>query len=405
MRPTSGGGWEARERYLSTGHIAADLLRTPIFRAWERSHLLGVDARVVRLEALGPADTERLLDRRRAFAAAARPYMDAIAQAAGPERFTTVLADADAILLDAAVDARSAREPGGTAVPGSLLSEASIGANGVGSPLAEGGYLEIAGSEHFVQGFESFTCQGLPVRGADRRIAGVLTVATRFPAAARRLREILVCAAHGIEAELSRRRLEEDVRRLADHGDADAALVERLRQDIVQSQAAARIRVEAAAISLARSRAERAAEMIRLAEASIDGFRRQTDLWHCLAAADEGAPGPVALDRLVNDLLLLLHTEAAVSGIAVEPAAIEPVIVRADARRLARHLFRVLLRAFDAARGGGAVRVEVQRRGGAEIVITSIPPVGLSRAPGDAHLILLPLSDAEPLDPGLEDVS
>jgi transcriptional regulator of acetoin/glycerol metabolism len=391
-------GREAHTRYLSTGRISADLLRAPILRAWERCHDRGADPRMMRAEVLGPLQAARLFEERRALIAAARPYMTALSQAAGQERHAAMLGDADALVLDVLGDEASVHGPESVPEPGALLSEATAGANGIGSPLAEDGYIEIVGPEHFIGGFHPFSCQGVPLRDASHRVAGVLSVSVRRPEAGERLREILVCAAHGIEAELARERLEEDVRRLVASAEMDAAFIERLRQDIVQSQTATRIKVEAAAISLAKSRIERAAQMIRLAEASIDGFRRQTDLWHSLAAADTGAPGAVALDQMVADLLLLLQTEASIARIAIDAPLREPVLVRADPRRLARVLFRAILRAFDAARDGGSVRVEVRRRNGGEVTVVPTPPAGSARPPAEPARVLLPLANEAPRD-------
>lgn len=393
MGPTNAKGREAHERYASTGRIDGDLLRAPILHAWERSHELGADARMIRAEVLGPLDMARLLDRKRPLADAARPYLQALSRAAGRERHAAMLGDPEGVVLDVLGDEASLHGPERVPEPGALLSESTAGANGIGTPLVEGGYVEIVGPEHFIGGFHPFACQGVPVHDVGGGIAAVLSVSVRRPEAAERLREILVCAAHGIEAELGRARLDEDVRRLSASPDIDAWLVERLRQDIVQSQTAARIKVEAAAISLATSLVEQAARMIQLAERSIDGFRRQSGIWHGLAGSETGAPTAVPLDVMVRDLLLLLRTEASIERVSVEVTVIEAVVVRDDPRRLARVLFRAFLRAFAAARGGGAVRIEVLRRDGAEVVLEPIPAVGLGAGPADVIRLAFPRGD------------
>ncbi len=369
----------AHRRYLSTGALRPELLREPVFRAWERCHAQGASARQARAEHLADAEIERLLTQQRGFMVAARPYLQALAQAAAAERHAAMLSDSRGVVLDVVGDPPSVSGPERVPGPGSLLSEAVSGANGIGTPLAEGGYVELVGAEHFIEGFHLFTCQGVPIRTPDGAIAGVISVSMRRTEAARRLHELLVCAAHGIEAELIRERLDEDVRRLICAGGRDdEALLENLRQDLVQAQATARLEVALAARDLARDRLVYAARLLALAQRSIAVFARQSALWRDLAATDPGPLRVVDLAGLLSDLVALLRTEAATSGVTVEIVEDAPLQVVADPLRLSRALLRAFLCAFQAGGGGGTARASTQRRAdghAAVLVHASAPPL------------------------------
>lgn len=384
---------EAHRQYLSRGRLPAGLLRERTRRAWERSHLLGANARKPKAEHLGAGDTERLLQRESWLIEAARPYLRLLSRAAGADRHAAMLGDADSVVLDTLGDEHTIHGPEPYPAAGALLDESAAGSNGIGTPLAEGAYAELVGPEHFIEGFHLFICQGVPVRDAAGRPVGVVGISVRRPEAAVRLRALLVCAANGVEAELVRRRLEEDVRRVVQSGALDEPLVEKLRQDIVQSQAAARLRAEAAARGIARNQIEEGMRLLDIAERSIASFRRQAALWRELSASGAGPEADVALHHLTVATTELMRTEAATRNIDLSIEAPEPSFVRADTRAVARALFRVLLHAFDLAGGGGAVRVRSLRAapGVAQICVHATPP------PGEGAQVIAPLQIALPL--------
>lgn len=196
--------WRA---FVATGQIPRGELREHIDRAWRRAHAAGCRPDMPRAERLDPLETAQLLEREADLIAAARPYMSALSRAAGDARHAAMLADRDVVLLDVIGDEATVHDPD-FPCPGSRMSEPFAGSNGLGTPIAEGRYVELEGPEHFIEGFHAFTCQGTPLRGADGELAGVLSTSVRSTSASERLREIMLCAAHGIEAELLRRRLE-----------------------------------------------------------------------------------------------------------------------------------------------------------------------------------------------------
>lgn len=361
MHPDPSTTREAWRKYVSTGALARKGLRDPVRRAWARCHELGTSPVQPQAESLSADGTERLLDRRRALVEAARPFLAALSRAAGTERHAAMLGDEHAVVLDIVGDEETVHGPEPFPGPGALLAEEVSGANGIGTPLAASEYVELVGPEHFIGGFHVFTCQGVPFRAPDASVAGVISTSVRRVEASARLREILVCAARGLEAEMMRSQLEEGVRRVLASG-TDAALA-RLRDDILQSYAAARVRIAAAARRTPQREPGATVAVIADAHRAIDRFARQAALWRELASSEVGVPQPVAAHELVRDLVELLATEARTRRVELDHGPLEPASVRADVRALARALFSALLDALDAAGPGGSVRASTAGSG------------------------------------------
>ena len=61
--------------------------------------------------------------------------------------------------------------------PGGVWSEAAVGPNGIGTPLALGQPEIVFGPEHYCQGWQSFFCCGFPIRDpASGRILGAVDI-------------------------------------------------------------------------------------------------------------------------------------------------------------------------------------------------------------------------------------
>lgn len=369
------GTREAWRKYVSTGALLQKALRDPIFRAWERCHDLGTSPQQPKAEQLSPDATDHLLHRRAELVDAARPYMAALSRAAGHERHAAMLGDEQGVVLDIVGDEETVHGPEPFPGPGALLAEEVSGANGIGTPLAGEEYVELVGPEHFIGGFHAFTCQGTPVHAPDGTIAGVISTSVRRVEASARLRDILICAARGIEAELLRGRLEEDVHRVVSSPSTGA--LQRLRDDVLQPYTSARVRLETAARRAVQRGADGTLALLGEAQRAIDRFRRQASLWRELASDELGRPRPIALETLASDLSGLLQTEARIRGVELRAEVLDPVTVQADARELARMAFGDLLSAMDSAGAGGAVHLETRagtRSGGPAALVVRAEP-------------------------------
>lgn len=359
MQPSAHTTRDVWRHYVSTKSLPDSVLREPIFRAWQRCDQAGASPLVARAYELPDPEARILFEKESDLIQAARPYMRALSQAAGSDRHAAMLGDHNSTVLDVVGDEESVHGQQRVPGPGALLSEARAGANGIGSPLAEGSYIELIGPEHFIEGFHLFTCQGLPLYGPDGETIGVLSTSVRRVEASRRIHEILVCAARGIEAELMRRRLSADVENLV-ASQSEGALLEKLEQDIVQLQGAARLRLERAVRMVSSDRRPDGMRLIETANDLIDRFRRQSRLWREIGSARTSPPQFLDLNQEVADMASLLTTEAAVRGLEVEIHALSPWIrVFADVSGLRRDLFRIFLSAFEASPPGTTLQVQL----------------------------------------------
>lgn len=175
MQPNRYTNEEVWRHYVVTKSIPDDVLREPIYRAWRRCDQVGASPFVMQARELRFYQARALFKRENNLIEAARPYMQALSKSAGEERHAAMLGDRNAIVIDVLGDEESVHGAQRVPGPGALLAEQQAGSNGIGSPLAEGGYIELVGPEHFIEGFHAFTCQGLPLKGPDGEIAGVLS--------------------------------------------------------------------------------------------------------------------------------------------------------------------------------------------------------------------------------------
>lgn len=352
------GAWK---KFINNEKLNSYEVRDHIYRAWKRSINQGCNPYLLKGEVLSPSKTKELLDRKKDFIDSAHPYLLALSKAAGNERHAAMLADQQANVLEIIGDEQTVHDPTFPG-PGTLLSEAYAGANGIGTALAEKDYVELVGAEHFIEGFHCYTCQGLPIYGPDGELEGILSTSVRRIEASERIKEILICAAHGIEAELHRKRLEKDIQNVIANYEKDERPLEELRQDIVQLQSAARIKLETASYMLSnKSKSEKVLDYLKAAEHLVSLFKRRSLLWRSLVSDELSSPGPLNLKTEIDQFLSLLETEALTRKVRTKSEINFDVKIRADSFQFTRRVFRHLLRAFKNADTNGMVTIYFQR--------------------------------------------
>lgn len=348
----------AWQEFVTTGAVGAAhraAVRPHVLRAWQRSANAGCSPHRLTAAQLPAAETLRLLERERKLIEAARPYLSALSRSAGGARHAAMLADGEARVLDVVGDERSVSGPEAVPGPGAVMSEAGAGANGLGTTLAEGSYTEIIGPEHFIEGFHDFTCQGIPISGPGGELLGVISISLRGIGTSERIRDILFCASQGIECDLLSQELLDTVIRTRHD---PAGLAERVRQDIVQLLAAARLNLELAAKRVAGG--GDTATLLETAEELTIRFRRRAALWRDLVTEGAAAPRPFRLDDMVEQMLALLGTEASVNQRAlVWGARHDPAVVVADPHAAGRQLLAEILTGMQRIGRGGRLELEV----------------------------------------------
>lgn len=349
--PQSDEVLDAWRSFVAGGQISS-AVRPHIRQAWERSRALGCSPRLLHAETLSPTDTMALLKREARLVEIASPFLGALSRAAGGERHAAMLGDADGRVLKIVADPLTASDEKFPRA-GSLLSEATAGANGIGTPLADGHYVELIGPEHYIEGFHAFTCQGVPLYARPHEAVGVLSMSVRRVEAASRIRDILFCASEAAECELLSAHFAETLTR---QGGTDAKL-ETLRQDIVQRIASTRLQVHMAARRIAGG--ENASDLLLDAQRLIGQFRRQASIWRNLVDDSIGSPEPVAVHDLVVEFIGLVQTEARINDISLREHRIDAAFALDDVRALTRRLLAATLDSLQRAAPHTVVDVSV----------------------------------------------
>lgn len=168
------------------------------------------------------------------------------------------------------------------------------------------------------------TCQGIPLQDENREIVGILSISVRRPDAGQRLKEILLCASHGIEAELLIGNLEKQIRRVSTSTVDDYQPLEELRQDIIQGHQAALLKLEISSrmvgvkrLDYAVKRLDYAMKLLQQPEQSIQIFRHRAKIWLNFASLEIGSIQPLSLTDSLGDLVDLLGSKATIRKVEI----------------------------------------------------------------------------------------
>lgn len=194
-------------------HINTTDLRPEIAHAWRRAELSGLDpgslVTETRLDEVDPGS--RLM-------VAARPVLDGLAGHLRGTRFSVLLADRDARIVDRRFgDARLASALDNVlAVPGCRYTEAVAGTNALATAFEIRQGISVVGAEHFLEPLKGFCCYGHPVtHPVTGRLEGVLDVTGYAQDATGLLEPFLAQAVRDIEQRLLDRTRRSDQHMLA----------------------------------------------------------------------------------------------------------------------------------------------------------------------------------------------
>src|SRR5919197_1598299 len=189
----------ARERFAATGAADASV-EGAILASWIRSRLCGAgpDRREARYDG-SPVDADSRLRR------AAQPVMERLSRDLTDTPTALLLSDPQARVLR-----RWASEPAMArlmdsvhAAEGFVLSEDTVGTNGVGTPLEEGRPVVVKGTAHYNEIFDGASCAGAPVRHpVTGRVEGVVSLTGRAEAATPLQLPLIAAAARDVERRL-----------------------------------------------------------------------------------------------------------------------------------------------------------------------------------------------------------
>ncbi|MFD1210886.1 helix-turn-helix domain-containing protein [Arthrobacter sp. GCM10027362] len=154
--------------------LAGPGLRPELLESWHRSKAMGVAPDQAAPPAVPAGSLDRSLER------LLSGPLDHYAQSLADTGLSLLLADGNgAILSRWCTETRLASALDRiNSIPGAVLSEATVGTNGVGTPLAARRPVEISRAEHVADLYRSMACAGAPVRDPfTGEILGVVAIA------------------------------------------------------------------------------------------------------------------------------------------------------------------------------------------------------------------------------------
>ena len=186
---------------IQPGHVREDILAS-----WKRSQQLGVDAGNLGSRKIPDGDEialrrERNAHLRRAALAAFRRLEPHLSEA----KSILILADDQGVIIDAIGDESVLDDGQGIHLEvGGQWDEKFVGTNGIGTVLSTGKPMYVHASEHFVEGVQSWTCAGAPIRNPfDTTIIGVVDLSGPPDIFRRHNVALVLAAAREIEIALA----------------------------------------------------------------------------------------------------------------------------------------------------------------------------------------------------------
>lgn len=145
------------------------------------------------------------VDRRSRLVSAATPVLDRMVDELSGTRFSILLADRDAWIVDRRLGesglGRQAEQV--CAVPGQRYVEQTSGTNALATAYELRQPISVTGEEHFLEALKAFCCYGAPIlHPVTRRLEGVLDITGPAGEATALLRPFLMRAVADIEQEM-----------------------------------------------------------------------------------------------------------------------------------------------------------------------------------------------------------
>lgn len=167
---------EARRKFLTDGLPPSAEVPADIVASWRRSAGYGLDMEAPpSIEALSYRQLREAQERSAALVRAARPEIEALYADARQTGAIVILTDATGVILATVGNIEFAERAARVALrPGVDWDEATIGTNAIGTALAEGREIAVAGGEHFFTQHAILSCSAVPILDPHGRIAGVL---------------------------------------------------------------------------------------------------------------------------------------------------------------------------------------------------------------------------------------
>ncbi len=178
-----------------------DLPPGVILDSWARCMDVGLTPeQTLPVPVVEAADLARRRDRAGFVRRLAQAELDTLSRQIAGSNFLLAFADTEGVILDLYADNRfsmSSNDAG--IVAGSCWHEGVAGTNGLGTALATGSAVAVAGMEHYFLTLGDVSCTAAPVRDGQGHIVGVLNASSYYESRQRHTQALVQMAATHIE--------------------------------------------------------------------------------------------------------------------------------------------------------------------------------------------------------------
>ncbi|QRF69390.1 GAF domain-containing protein (plasmid) [Ponticoccus alexandrii] len=229
--------WETFVTSEQSGDVQPGHVRDDILASWQRSMDLGVDAGTLSSSKFTDENEihmrrERNAHLRRAASAAFQRLEPHLSDA----KSILLLADDQGVIIDAIGDPSVLDEGRDINLEvGGHWDEKVVGTNGIGTVLSTGKPMYVHATEHFVEGVQTWTCAGAPIRNPfDNSVIGVVDLSGPPDIFRRHNVALVLAAAREIEIALAEQQRQDRTQLLEaflqskyNHGDSSVVLLDR----------------------------------------------------------------------------------------------------------------------------------------------------------------------------------
>ena len=250
-RPIDQAIWK---QFVKTGVTDRSVVTPPIQNSWLRCRQMGVDPAFGKCgDILSEAEFSIDHQRLRGLAQETKRRLYDLVRGQG---LLVTISDPQGILVTMFGDHRILATADKLHFgPGANWSEKSVGTNAIGTSLAEGRHLQVAGYEHFCEGHHSWVCTAAPVFDIKGEVIGCVDVSGPRTVDHSRAMSLVIIGACAIERELFRQQALELEHHAA--GFMDAMMLGQMTGLVLLDARGTIVSVNPAAAALMRNEADR----------------------------------------------------------------------------------------------------------------------------------------------------
>lgn len=173
---------QARNEFLTNGHVQEGTITEAIERSWRRCLSSGVDTHSPsNIEVITAQELAHKREQHRQLLTLAQPEMETLCEQIAHTRNVVILTDNEGLILHSLGGQHLLREEQRMALSaGTSWNENQRGTNAIGTAIIEQSALTVQGAEHFMSYHHALNCSAVPIFGAENQLIATLDVSNDY---------------------------------------------------------------------------------------------------------------------------------------------------------------------------------------------------------------------------------